>query len=470
MPIRGFPPAKGAAWCLKLVLAALALTQPTNAQATLESSYDLAIAAGYKASVLCSSIFNANRSEPQIDALELTAIYPEYDALLPTLSAEIDRTAKMVRVAFDPLLPPRIAAWRPNLGCASLPIGASASGAKVLPRFDQAAPILDERPWPLGERGAAAKPHGNAAALAKAIDEAFDGTSFGEGTRTTSVVIIQKGKIVGERYAAGFGPHVSQRTWSVAKSITSTLVGIASYQGRLHLDEPAALQEWSDIGDPRAEITINQLLSMASGLHSDTAGNRTDAIYFGGSTVREFAPNWGLDAKPGTRFRYANNDSMLAAYTLAQRIGSRRMLAYPFTELLWKIGMTRTVPETDWKGDFVLSSQVWSTARDLARLGMLYLADGVWNGKRLFAADWRAQVSSRAGPQPDTDTGFGLGFWLLDQSTGVPADTFAAFGHRGQFVIIVPSRDIVLVRRGEDAFGKGFDPALFAAALLATLR
>ena len=117
----------------------------------------------------------------------------------------------------------------------------------------------------------------------------------------------------------------------------------------------------------------------------------------------------------------------------------------------------------------MLSSQVWSTARDLARFGMLYLNNGVWNGQRILPENWRAYVTTPSGPQPPGDFGYGAGFWLMNRSDGVPPDTFAAFGNRGQFVVIVPSRQVVIVRRGEDPAGTRFDIAAFTRDVLAAL-
>ncbi|WP_201289080.1 serine hydrolase domain-containing protein [Luteimonas cellulosilyticus] len=348
-----------------------------------DEAHTRAVAAGYKALTLCSASFNAaGRPEADIAALELRGIYPEYDALVQALPATIDAQARAVSVPFDDALPPRIAAWRPALGCAQLPIGADAAAIAALPRLAQAAPDLDARPWPLGERDATATPSGDAPALDAVIAAALDASQFGRGHATTGVVVLQRGRIVAERYRDGFGPHVAQRTWSVAKSLAGALVGVATGEGRLDVHQPAPVPEWQRPGDPRAAITTDQLLRMASGLYSDTAGNRTDGLYFGGATVAEAAAGWPLQATPGTRFRYANNDSVLAVHGLRAATGDEaRALARPYTDLFWPLGMTRTYAETDWQGGFVLSSQVWSTARDLARFGLLLQGDGVFAGR-----------------------------------------------------------------------------------------
>lgn len=456
----------GTNWVLALLFAAtpaLAQEPPT--------AYERAIAAGYKALTLCSALFNAGRDPAQVEATELRGIYPEYDALVPMLAANVDRDRKVVTVPFDDALPPRIAAWRPNLGCAQLPIGASTDTLAALPRFDARAPALDQERWPLGDRGATARPIGDQKRLRQLVDTAFDHDSHGEGNQTTAVIVVQRGRIVAEKYREGFGPHVSQRTWSVAKSIAGTLIGIASAGELIDPAQPAPIPQWQAPGDPRAAITVDQLLRMASGLHSSTAGNRTDALYFGGSAISDETVAWPLEAKPGTRFRYANNDIVLAMLGLRNSAGDdANALAFPFTALLWKTGMTRTVPETDWKGNFMMSSQVWTTARDLARFGLLYQQDGVFLGQRLLPPGWAKYVATASGPQPDGAFGYGATFWLMDKSPGVPADTYAAFGNRGQYVVIVPSREIVIVRRGEDPTGKRFDIAKFTAQVLTALR
>jgi CubicO group peptidase (beta-lactamase class C family) len=263
--------------------------------------------------------------------------------------------------------------------------------------------------------------------------------------------VVHRGRIVAEHYAEGFNATTAQRTWSVAKSLTGTLIGAAVQQGKLRVDAPANIPEWGPPGiDPRRAITVDQLLRMSSGLHSATAGNRTDALYFGGTAVTDEVTSWPLEVGPGTRFRYANNDIVLAMRALRANLGDD--VAYnAFAPVFFnKLGMTRTVMERDWRGNYVSSSQVWSTARDLARFGLLYLADGVWNGERVLPEGWRAYVTRPTGPQPLDNRRYGATFWLFNNVPGVPADAFSANGNRGQFVVIIPSLELVIVRRGED--------------------
>jgi CubicO group peptidase (beta-lactamase class C family) len=453
---------------VRALVALLLLAAPAAAQERTPSTYDLAVAAGYKALTLCSGIFNANRTQAQIEALELTGIYPEYDRIVPTLPATVDRQKDRVTVKFDEALPPRVARSRSAAGCFLYPIGAppepQLGGYAVLRGFS----FHGGPRWPWGDREATARPKGDSKALDGALDSAFGG-GFGEGSRTTGVVVVQRGMIVAERYAEGFGIHTSQRTWSVAKSLAGTIIGAAVQKNLIDPAAPVPVPEWQTPGDPRAKITLDQLLRMASGLHSATAGNRTDAVYFGGTAVTEETVAWPLEAPPGSRFRYANNDILLAIRALKSRLPESRADSFP-AEFFSSLGMEHTSAETDWKGNFILSSQVWSTARDLARFGMLYLNDGVWNGERILPVGWRDYVTRPAGPQPEGEFGYGATFWLINRSPGIPPDTFAAFGNRGQYVVIVPSRNIVIVRRGEDPVGARFDIAAFTAQILAALR
>jgi CubicO group peptidase (beta-lactamase class C family) len=456
----------------RLLLAVLLLASPASAQVD-RPEYVRALAAGYKASFLCSDLFNAGQSEEQVAKDDLKRTYPELEPLLPALEAKIDREAKTVSVAFSDKLPPRIAAWRPQLGCAQLPIGAGAESVRLLPRLsvDPAVDRNDRLPWPDGDRRASAPPKGDARALARAVAAAFDRRTYGQGSETTAVLVVQDGKIVAERYRADFDMHMSQRTWSVAKSLAGTVIGAAVQRGLLDVDAPAPVPEWKSPGDPRSAITTDQLLRMASGLHSEPAGNRTDATYFGGSSVTENATQWPLETAPGGRFRYANNDTLLAVRGLRAKLGDgERALAFPFESLLWKIGMNRTVPETDWQGNFILSSQVWTTARDLARLGLLYLEDGMWNGDRILPPGWGAYVSRPGPAQPASGHGYGATFWTFPAAAGLPADGYIAQGNRGQYLAIFPSRRIVIVRRGYDGPATAFDSTPFVRDVLAALR
>ncbi|GMM92965.1 serine hydrolase domain-containing protein [Qipengyuania sp. MTN3-11] len=438
----------------------------TVSQEQLDARYDRAMAAGYKALFLCGAIGNshhmAKRTPEDIARWELTGIYPDLDPIvqdLPyrievhagtALSTTLGPTLHYVAVDWDDRVPPRIALYKPRRGCSILPIGAAepvpaAKAERVLP-----GPMPTMRPQ-------AETP------VDPVTADAFQ-SAYGEGTRTTAVLVQRSGDIISERYAAApFGLTTPQRTWSVAKSIAATLVGAAVLRGDADVNASAGLG--ADAADPRRAITVDHALRMATGRYSEAPGNRTDALYFGGATVQETALDGPLVHRPGTMFRYANNDTLAATQAIAGTFTD-----YPPGKLFSAIGMNQTTAETDWQGDYVLSSQVWATARDLARLGQLYLDDGMAaNGTRILPEDWVEYVSSPSGPQPEGEFGYGAGFWLFNDSEGVPPETFAAMGNRGQYVVIVPSRDVVIVRRGEDPTGARFDITAFTRDVLAAL-
>ncbi len=427
-----------------------------------------ALVAGYKAAFTCSAMWNAGQTLREIELNELSGIYPEYTETLAELPpVTIDDEAKTIAVDYAPGMPPRIAVWRPGFGCTQLPIGADKSAAGWLHRFGGwPEPPRSDRSTAIGSNVTLTT---NTVALDRMeapVSFAFDGMTYGEGTRTSAVVVVQNGQTIAEQYDRGINAETPQRTWSVAKSLTATIIGAADHRGIVDLDYPAVVSAWTEGGDPRREITMRNLLHMASGLDSGEAGNRTDRIYFGGARVIDQAVNRSLEAKPGARWKYANNDTLLALRGLREAIGDDPAYhRFPYEQLLWKIGANRTTIEADWNGDYIGSSQVWTTARDLARLGQLYLQDGVWGGERILAEGWVDFVRTPAPDQPERTGGrFGYGaqFWLMDRSPGVPNDAFAALGNRGQAIVIIPSREMVIVRRGYDIGGGArFDIAGF---------
>lgn len=440
---------------LAAALTALPLSAYAQAPSPAPSPAVRAMAAGYKALTVCSALKTAEaaggaRTLASVEANELVGIYPELDGLVRELPVEVGE--RQVSVAWDEAMPPRVAEFSPGRGCVIMPVGWTGEspdmflpGVRVNETFALAAPV------------------GNAALLNEAVEGAFEGR-YGEGSNTTAVLVLQADRIVAEAYAEGFGIDTPQRTWSVGKSLAGTIIGAAVHRGEADVNAPAAIADWRSPGDPRRRVTLDQLMRMASGLTSDTAGNRTDALYFGGVGIDEQAPAWPLIAPPGTRYRYANNDTLLAVMAIAPTFGG-----HPPAELFRRLGMYDTWAETDWRGNYMLSSQVWTTARDLARFGRLYLNDGVVDGERILPEGWRDYVSRPSGPQPTGEQGYGATFWLFNKSEGIPADAISANGNRGQYVIIVPSRNIVIVRRGEDPAGKRFDHIAFTRDILAAL-
>lgn len=441
-----------------------------NQQEALDARYDRALAAGYKALMLCSAISIAERNgttrtPESVAQWELTGIQAPLDSIIGELPYDIVRrsTGQIAHVAvtWAEDMPARVAAYYgPQSGCSVLPIGAPEDVSNPAAPVPVASPPATQG---ASGPGKVVTHH----RLGAVVDRALKSADYGQGARTTAVVVMDQGATAIDAYAQGFDENTPQRTWSVAKSMAATLVGAAVQAGDANVDDPIGLNYWRGGGsaDLRNAITIDHALRMATGRYSDTPGNRTDPLYFGGSSVDEAATAWPVIHPPGTVFRYANNDTLIAVKAIGQWLGY-----YPPHELFAQLDMHDTVAETDWKGSYILSSQVWTTARDLAKFGQLYLNDGkLADGTRILPEGWAEYVSTPSGPQPDGAFGYGAGFWLMNRSEGVPSDTFAAFGNRGQYVVIVPSRNVVIVRRGEDPAGSRFDIAAFTRDVLAAI-
>jgi CubicO group peptidase (beta-lactamase class C family) len=413
------------------------------------------IVAGYRALFTCSAHFFAGRPLDDIKKVELVDVeglgYPD---------PVIDEKRRLVTATDISGAIVMIAAFRDSMGCTVLPPQWQVGDVPRLPNVQYAAaPDVRNKPFPAGDQvdlpasGIAA---GNPA-LAPVLERAFDGKSYGEvpGVVTAAVIVLKNGKIVAERYRPGFGVHSGYRTWSTSKSISAALLAIASSQGVINLDGPLDIPEWKYPGDPRQAIMHKHLLWMSSGLYS--GGANTYSVYFGGQDVISAVTTTALEVAPGTRWKYANNDTLLLLRELRYKLNDDlKYLRYPYDELLHPLGMYHTRMEVDHMGNFVGSSQTYTTARDLARFGLLLANDGVWNGKRLLPEGWIKFSATPAPTKPPVagQWGYGAQFWILDQMPGVPPGTFSTIGNKGQFVTVVPGHDLVIVRTGVDPDGK----------------
>jgi len=457
-----------------LVVAALASAYagvPYQRPAGIADDKEPLIMAGYRALFTCSAHFFAGRPLDDIKKVELVDTqgfgYPD---------PVIDERRRLVTAADVSGQIVQVAAFRDTMGCTLLPPQWKVGDIPRLPYVQYAAaPDVKDLAFPTGDRVVlpADGLDERYKALTPMLNGAFDGKTYGEGEGvvTVGIIIVKDGKIVAERYRAGFGPHSGYRTWSTSKSISAALMAIAAQQGLLDLDAPASIPEWGYPGDPRQAITYKHLLWMSSGLFS--GGPNTNAIYFGGQDVISAATTTQLEASPGTRWKYANDDTLLLLRALRYRLADDlRYLRFPYEELLHPLGMYHTRMETDHLGNFVASSQTYTTARDLTRFGMLLANDGVWNGKRLLPEGWVKFSTTPAPSRPPVagQWGYGAQFWLLDQMPGVPPGTYTTAGNKGQYVTVVPGHDLVIVRTGVDPDGKRWQQDRFVAAVVEALR
>lgn len=460
---------------LALLLLAVALPRPTAAQQ--EEAFDLwrpqrdMVRYGQQAILMCNGLFTSNRTLEQVYEKEL-AFFDQPVGTPRGGDYEIDRERKAVAVGVPGWGAPVMrAAFREGIGCVIMAPDQTFEDIDDLPVLDLAPAPGDPAaiPWPDGDRVADEPlPDGvDLRALQAASDWAFDRESPYQ--ETLSLMVVKDGRIVHERYAPGFDVTTRTRTWSTAKSIAVTLVGMLVDDGRLDLDAPLGFQ-WqpraaSPETDPRDAITLRDVLQMSSGLYTIDNGGLEYATgsglgYWAGASSVRLALDRGLIREPGTYWDYENSETLLAVYKMKEALGDpRTYLEFPRRALLDRIGMRNTLLSTDRFGDFVLSSQVYTNARDLARFGMLYEQNGLWKGERIISEEWVDFVRSPAPSTADRGNFYGAQFWLVpdDRKGEVPADAYSTAGNRGQFVVIVPSHDLVIVRRGLDWGRQGFD-------------
>ncbi len=293
------------------------------------------------------------------------------------------------------------------------------------------------------------------------LDEAFD--DDGPLARTFAVVIVHRGAIVAERYG-GFiehfdrapdpvGPGTKLLSWSMAKSMLHSAVGILVNEGNLSLTGPAPVPEWSDPGDPRHEITIQDMLEMRDGLdftedYVDAGVSDVIQMLFGTGQhdVAAFAGGRGARWRAGERFSYSSGTTNVLAGILKRTVGAGQAMEHWLSERIFgPIGAKSVTPGFDQSGTWVASSYVHATARDYARFGELQLRDGVWDRRRILPEGWVDHGRRPRSFDEEDRTFYGAHWWVVGDEWG----TFRASGYEGQTIAISPRLDLVLVRLGK---------------------
>jgi CubicO group peptidase (beta-lactamase class C family) len=375
----------------------------------------------------------------------------------------VDRARKRVHVSL-PGNVRRTAVYLGDQGCVTLPKGKQSVGFTPVRLNRRLRDTLQL--WPLGDAlpGSAAPAGLDTAKVRQAVAAAFEP----DEAMTAALVVTWKGRIIGERYRAGISVRTPLESWSMGKSVTATLMGLLIQEGVYDLFQPAPIPEWQQPGDPRAKIRIADLLQMSSGLRIrapldpeyDPAAGYPDHLYLytGGVNAFHYAATRPLQWPPGKVGRYRNTDPVLVNYLIRLAVEKRgeQYLSFPQRALFDKLGIRSMVIEPDPYGNFLLQGHDLAAARDWARLGNLYLQDGVWNGERLLPEGFVKFVSGVAPAwAADNRPIYGGFFWVNgDGALAVPPDTYYMNGTGGQFTIIVPSHDLVVVRLGHARGGR----------------
>lgn len=398
----------------------------------------LNIISGYSAKNMNSSVFLAGRD------FEFTDKNDNNFSPIDIADDEIDYVSKSATASVYGLMK-RKAIYREGLG-----------SVLVTRDFDDSEPFLAPKriklkanlPYPYGglEQKDTVFSNVDYKGLQNAVDKTF---SDNEIKKTRAVLVIYKDQILAEKYDDGFDKNSKMLGWSMTKSITSTIYGIMQKQGTLSIHDSAPIDSWKN--DKRANITINDLLHMNSGLawneDYNTISDVTKMLFLANDMTKTQEEK-ELIGKINESWYYSSGTTNLLSGILRKQFNSHQeYLDFWYTNLIDKIGMHSMLIETDLAGNYVGSSYGWATPRDWAKFGLLYLHKGNWKGDQLFDESWVDYVST---PTATSDGQYGAHFWLNAGGVypEVPKDLYSANGYQGQRVFIIPSKELVIVRMG----------------------
>lgn len=426
----------------------------------------LPIATGFAAKSMCSCVFVAGRDQASVENLELARfaventrvkIYPESHSVEASVMGFQKQTAL----------------YREGLGC-TLVRGLSADSLRnqMFQNPRKSLQTISNPYWPTGETDTLKMPADvDIAKVREAVEQAF-AEDYPEGKKNTNaVVVVYKGKLIAEKYGRDFTPETPQRGWSMTKSITNALIGILVERRLADINELPYAPEWDrKENDPRKQITLDHLLRMSSGLKfNEMYGSATDvtSMLYTQADAGAYAASQPVEAAPNEVWNYSSGTTNIISRHIRSKFAFHdAYLAFPYEALFSKIGMASAQMEVDASGTYVGSSFCYATPRDWARLGLLFLNDGVWEGERILPEGWVDYSRTRT---PTCNAGiYAAHFWTnatreTPEEEGyrywpdLPEDLYYASGFDGQFVVIVPSRDLVVVRLGVTTDRRAFD-------------
>jgi CubicO group peptidase (beta-lactamase class C family) len=416
------------------------------------------IASGATSQNICSKTFVSGIAADEVYAQDMQP-EPGMGLIDWALRYHVDSNAKSVRTSLFGSLFQTVSIYRDGYGCALAHEGSSK--LRLPPPNATDAPALLP---PIA--GAEIVVPGDAG-LRRALDNAFAEPASGPRRWTQAVVVVHAGRVIAERYAPGYGVDTPLLSHSIAKSVMNALVGILAREGKLSASSIAPIAHWQSDGDAGDAVSVDQLLRMSSGLPLDEGigPGPSQRMWFVEPDTAKFALAQPLTAAPGSRWAYSNLGYAVLSRMVGDAIGGgpAEIAAFAQRELFAPLGMRHAVMEFDGAGTVSGSNAMFATAREWAQFGLLYLNDGVVGGRRMFPEGW-ASYSAK----PTLDTAYGAGFWLNNPTSktipvwdvpwgmpGAPADAYFARGYLGQYVVIIPSEKLVIVRFGSSHSGGG---------------
>jgi CubicO group peptidase (beta-lactamase class C family) len=417
----------------------------------------LGIATGFAAKAMCSCVFVGDR---QMDEVKQNVLY---HSILPWADLDVDNQNKTVSASIFGLQTKK-AYYKEGAGCILSPSGQTpdfifSRNDMIFGEDTMASPFQ----WTEGSTFGLDKDK-----LNKAVESVFDKEENKPEKRTTAVLVIHRDTLVAEMYARPFDKNKRQLGWSMTKSLMNTFVGLMVQNGKVDLANKNLFQNWQD--DNRKNITVNDLLLMSSGLDWEedyTKVSDVTKMLYESPDVTMIPLQKKLTFEPGKKWKYGSGQTnLISKYLRDQFANDEAYHSYLYRRLFIPLGMESMILETDAKGNFIGSSYAFATPRDWARFGLLYLHDGVWLGKRLLPDYW---VNYTRTPAADSQGKYGAHFWLnkgFSHFKNAPDDMFFADGYQGQYIFIIPSLHVVIVRLG--AGEDGFDANNFLKEVVAS--
>ena len=410
------------------------------------------------ARTLCSAVFLTGL-DPEDAAANIGGFTSPFEERRHVVDTAVDFERQSVSLTLPDGVT-RVAKRYKNQGCVALPIGEDSVyfTPTDVPRN---LPPAETTVWPMGDV-VPDEPSPVEVDMTK-VEEALDAGFGPPEARTLALLVTYKGRILGERYSDEVDIHTPLESWSMTKSLTATLVGVLVQQGAYELWQPAPIPEWQTPGDPRQEIRIGDIMRMSSGIMINAPSDpdydtSTYAdhfyLYTGGANQYKYAATRPAEYPPNTIGRYRNTDPVLTSYLIRLAVEGRGedYHSFPQRNLFDKLGIRTALIETDTYGNFLGQGLAFMSARDWAKLGNLYLQDGVWNRERLLPEGY-VEYASTTAPAWITDGRpvYGGAFFWVDNEVGDDGmpPSFSMRGAGGQSTTIIPSHELVVVRIGK---------------------
>lgn len=409
------------------------------------------IMAGMAAKTMCSCVYVTGRTPESV-------IQKEFD-VFPGLSKAQIVFSKDSTVTASILFQSKKAIYRKGLGCTLLSEASEQEIRNQKPKIAEP-PTFDPDTvlWPTGDRTEKNDSDGiDHNLLQQTIDNAFADKSSDNPIFTHAVLVVHNGNIIGEKYATGFDRNSRLMGWSMTKSITNALIGILVRDGKISVNDPAPIAEWQN--DERKNIRIENLLQATSGLEWNEGYfnpiSDFHSMFIKKDDKAKYAASRMPVYLPGENFTYSSGSTNILSRIIRQTVGDNEYYLFPYERLFYKIGMLSAIIEPDASGTFVASSYGYATARDWARFGLLYLNDGYWLNERILPEGWVefSTTPSKAAKKQE----YGAQIWLNKGEIGNPAnvdypglpnEAVIFDGFEKNFVIILPSKNLVIVRLG----------------------